>query len=90
MTSKLYKAYDIRSNLEVHVQYIYIYIYIYSLLLEFVDLQARDMENTIHVELKRPAVTPNKKTTRVSFVTTTIAVLYARQRNTPYMPASPS
>ena len=40
--------------------------------LQFVDLQAHDTENTIHVELKRPAVTPNKKTTRVSYVTTKV------------------
>ena len=30
------------------------------------------MENTVHVELKWPAVTPDKKTTRVSYVTTKV------------------
>ena len=44
----------------------------FSLLLEFVDLQACDAENNIHVELKQPAVTPDRKTNRVSYLTTKV------------------
>ena len=44
----------------------------FSLLLGFVDFQARDRENTIHVELKRPAVALDKKTNRFSYVTTKV------------------
>ena len=44
----------------------------FLLLLEFVDLQALDMKNTVYVEQKQPAVTPDKKTIRVSYVTTKI------------------
>ena len=37
------------------------------------DLQARDMENIVHLQLKQTAVTPSdKKTTRVSYVTTKV------------------
>ena len=45
---------------------------LFSLLLEFADLQARDMKNTVHVEMKHPAVASDKKTIRVSYVTTKI------------------
>ena len=36
------------------------------------DLQAHDMENTVHVELKQPAVIPENKTTRISSLTTKV------------------
>ena len=40
----------------------------FSLVLEFVDLQVHDMENTVHIELKQLAVTLDKKTNRDSYV----------------------
>ena len=42
----------------------------YSLLLEFVDLWARDIKNTTRVERKRPMVTSDREANRVSYVTT--------------------